>query len=148
HPGGRLPAFRGHARGTRQPAAVTGRCVSAPGSGVPLPRAHRLVASEDRTRVRRTRPHHRDSRDLEDHAPHPRGSGWVQPRARTHGPHQAGPVEVGIPGTPGSDAVDTVEGDAGGYPHAISPHIGQTAPVFHVMHTPRTTTSLFISLTQ
>ena len=45
--------------------------LSAAGRDVPLARADRLVAAEDRQGVRRPRPHDRDPRDVEDRAPDP-----------------------------------------------------------------------------
>ena len=57
-------------RALRRPALAEHR-LSAPGRDVPLARAHRLVAAEDRQGVRRARPHDRHPRDLEDRAPDP-----------------------------------------------------------------------------
>ena len=68
-PGGRLGPLRPLRDGALQPAALAGRRLSAPGRDVPLPRAHRRLAAEDREGVRRPRPHDRDPRDDEDHAP-------------------------------------------------------------------------------
>ena len=49
---------------------------------------------EDRQAVRRSRPHDRDPRDLQDLAHDPRGSGCVQPGARVDQAHQAGAVNL------------------------------------------------------
>ena len=69
----------------------------APGRDVPLARADRRVAAEDRPRVRRPRPHDRHPRDLQDRAPDQGGPVCVQPRARADRAHQAGPLNLGKP---------------------------------------------------
>ena len=95
HPGGRLGALRRHARGAREPAPLAGRRVPASGRDVPVARAHRLLAAEDREGVRRPRPHDRHPRDVQDHTAHPRGPLCVQPRARADRAHQAGALNWG-----------------------------------------------------
>ena len=61
-PGGRLRPLRALGHRALQPAAVAGRRLSATGRDVPLPRAHRRLAAEDRQGVRRPRSHDRDPR--------------------------------------------------------------------------------------
>ena len=68
-PGARLRALRRHARRADRRPPLAEHRLSAAGRDVPLARAHRLVAAEDRQGVRRPRPHHRDPRDLQDRAP-------------------------------------------------------------------------------
>ena len=53
HPGGCLRPLRPLRDGALQPSAVAGGRLSASGRDVPLPRAHRRVAAEDREGVRR-----------------------------------------------------------------------------------------------
>ena len=53
--------------GALQPAALAGGRLSPAGRDVPLARADRLVAAEDRQGVRRARPHHRAPCEREDH---------------------------------------------------------------------------------
>ena len=65
-PGGRLRAVQHDARGALQPQALPEHRLPAPGGDVPLARAHRLVAAEDRQALRRPRPHHRPAREHED----------------------------------------------------------------------------------
>ncbi len=69
HPGGRLRAVLAHGAGALQPSSVAGGGLPAPGRDVPLARADRLVAAEDREGVRRPRPHDRPPREREDHPP-------------------------------------------------------------------------------
>ena len=61
--------------------------LSAPGCDVPLTRAHGLVAAEDREGVRRTRPHDRHPRDVEDRTPDQGRPLCVQPCAGVAGRH-------------------------------------------------------------
>ena len=70
-PGARLRALRRRARRAHRRPALAEHRLPAPGRDVPLARAHRLVAAEDRQGVRRPRPHDRDPRDVEDRAPDP-----------------------------------------------------------------------------
>ena len=67
-PGRRLRVLLPLRRGALQPAALPGGRLSPAGRDVPLPRAHRLVAPEDRQGVRRPRPHDRPPRECEDYA--------------------------------------------------------------------------------
>ncbi len=94
-PGARLRPLPALARGALRRPALPAHRLSAPGRDVPLARADRLVAAEDRQGVRRARPHHRDPRDLEDRAPDQGGSLCVQPCAGAHGEGQAGPLSCG-----------------------------------------------------
>ena len=71
HPGSRGGALQPLARGAVRRQALAEHRLSAPGRDVPLARADRLVAAEDRQGVRRPRPHHRHPRDLEDRPPDP-----------------------------------------------------------------------------
>ena len=57
-------------RADRRPPLAEHRLPAA-GRDVPLARAHRLVAAEDRQGVRRPRPHDGDPRDVEDRPPDP-----------------------------------------------------------------------------
>ena len=61
-----------HAGAHRRPALAADR-LPAPGRDVPLPRAHRQLAAEDREEVRRPRPHHGHPRDVEDREADPGG---------------------------------------------------------------------------
>ena len=70
-PGARLRALRRHARRADRRPALAEHRLPAPGRDVPLARADRLLAAEDRQGVRRPRPHDRDPRDVEDRAPDP-----------------------------------------------------------------------------
>ena len=70
-PGPRRRALQPLARGALRRQALAEHRLSAPGRDVPLTRADRLVAAEDRQGVRRPRPHHRHPRDLQDRAPDP-----------------------------------------------------------------------------
>ena len=77
----------------RRPALAEHR-VSAPGRDVPLTRAHRRVAPEDRPGVRRPRSHDRHPRDLQDRAPDQGRPVCVQPRARVDCTNQASPLKT------------------------------------------------------
>ena len=68
--------------------------VPAAGGDVPVTRAHRLVAPEDREALRRPRPHHRAARECEDPEHDSRGSHCVQPCARADRTHQAGALNL------------------------------------------------------
>ena len=136
--------FGCHARGARQPAPLSVRRIPTASRHVPLARAHGLVAPEDRQGVRRTRPHDGDARELEDHASHPRGPLCVQPRARVDRAHQAGPLKLGVPRRAGWSPVGRVHADPQPAPPAFSPLLRQNAHVFHLIHTPTTSTSSFL----
>ena len=69
-PGGRLRPLRALGDRALQPAPIAGCRLPAAGCDVPLPRAHRRVAAEDRQGVRGPRSHDRDPRHDQDHAPH------------------------------------------------------------------------------
>ena len=58
--------FTSHARRALRRQALAEHRLSAPGRDVPLTRAHRLLAAEDRQGVRRARPHDGHPRNLED----------------------------------------------------------------------------------
>ena len=89
-PAHRLRALRPLARRALRRPPLAEHRLPAPGRDVPLARADRLVAAEDRQGVRRPRPHDGDPRDLEDRPPDPRGPVCVQPRARADRTDQAG----------------------------------------------------------
>ena len=97
-PGDRVRALRALGGRALQRQALAEHRLPAPGRDVPLARADRLVAAEDRQGVRRPRPHDRDPREREDRRPDPRGPLCVQPRAGAHGADQAGRGDIcGIP---------------------------------------------------
>ena len=144
HPGGGLGAVRRDARRAREPAALPGGRLPAPGRDVPLPRADRLVAAEDRQGVRRARPHDRHPRDVEDHASHSRGPVCVQPRARVDGAHQAGTLNVGVPAGELTRRVETVDDGTHPCPHTFSPLMTHNPPIIPVIHTPTSYYDLFL----
>ena len=127
--------------GARQPPPLTGGRLSATGRDVPLSRAHRLVAAEDRQGVRRSRSHDRHPRDVEDHPADPRGPVCVQPCARADRAHQAGRAELGVPAGTGSAACGMRGGST--LAHSRFPRSRPDPPVLPITHTPTTTTSLF-----
>ena len=90
HPGDRLGALRHVRERALQRQALAGDRLPAPGRDVPLARADRLVAAEDRQGVRRPRPHDRDAREREDRGHDPRGPLCVQPCAGADRTDQAG----------------------------------------------------------
>ena len=105
---------------------------------VPVPRAHRPVAAEDRPAVRRPGPHHRHQRRQEDPLPDGRAPVDLHPGHRAHQPHQAaGPG--GLTGAARADMqaqfVDNIVEDiriTGGQPVASTctagrPHSGPPA---------------------
>ena len=79
-----------------EPAALAGRRVSAAGRDVPLTRAHRCVAPDDRQGVRGPRSHDGDPCEGQDHEAHSRGPLCVQPCARVDRAHQAGTLMLGV----------------------------------------------------
>ncbi len=95
-PGGRVAAFRRHARGARQPPSIAGRRVPETGCDVPLARVDGRVTADDRQGVRRPRSHDRHPREGQDHEAHSRGPVCVQPCARVDRAHQADPVILGV----------------------------------------------------
>ena len=70
HPGPRRGALQHVARGALRRQALAEHRLPAPGRDVPLARAHRLLAPEDRQGVRGSRPHDRHPRNVEDRASH------------------------------------------------------------------------------
>jgi len=71
HPGSRRRALQHVPGGAVRRQALPEHRLSAAGCDVSVPGAHRLLAPEDRQGVRRSRPHDRYPRDLEDRASHP-----------------------------------------------------------------------------
>src|SRR5579859_5219415 len=69
--------------------AVAGPGHRAPDRHVPVPRAHRPVAAQDRPAFRRPGPHHGYARRPEDPVADGRTSLDLQPGHRAHQPHQA-----------------------------------------------------------
>ena len=92
----RLRPLRPHPRGALRGQALAEHRLSPPGRDVPLARAHRLLAPQDRQGVRRPRPHDGDPRDVEDRAPDQGRSLCVQPCSRAHRTYQAGTVILWI----------------------------------------------------
>ena len=95
HPDGRHRPLRALDRGALRRAPLAEHRLSPPGRDVPLPRADRRVAAQDRAGVRRARPHDGHPRDVQDRAADPRGPLCVQPGARADRAHQANPMNLG-----------------------------------------------------
>ena len=142
--GGDLGAVWCDARGARQPASLAVRRLSASGRDVPLARAHRFLAPEDREGLRQPRPHDGHARDAEDHAPHPRGPLCVQPGARVDRARQAGPLKLGVQHDLLARPVGPLGPRAHACPRAFSPLVRQNPPVVPVIHTPTTPTTFFL----
>ncbi len=89
-PGARLRPLRRHARRADERAALPEHRLPAAGRDVPLTRAHRLLAAEDRQALRRPRPHDGHPRNLENRPSDQGGQVCVQPRPGTHSSRETG----------------------------------------------------------